>query len=470
MYPEWVTKHRRKGTNISCIRGKYYLYEVGSKWNKEKGRAQKITKKYLGRITEEGLIPPKEKKVNFEEAVSVKEYGASATLLDLGSDIYDKLQEYFPLEAQQLMAMAVLRTIEQSPFKRLEHLYKGSYLSEVFKNLRLSGKNISQFLKCFGEKREIMVFFMKSFIGENEHILFDGTNIISKSSKMDINRVGYNAHRQYDPQINLLYAFSASNKMPVYYRIIPGNMRDVSAFKLSLVESQMKNLVVVADKGFGSAANFALLEESNIQYIVPLRRNNVLFDTSKLEQGNKLAFDGYFLYDERPIWYYKTENAIVYLDNELKNEEEKDYLLRMEKNLEGYTMDSFIQRQFKFGTLIMKTNLDKTPSEIYSLYKERQAIEQSFDILKNLLQQDKSYMQNEKSLEAWAFINHLSLMLCYKIIYALRANKLLDKFSISDFLSHLKYIFKIKADSQWLTSEISAKTNKLLSSMNIHIT
>ena len=44
MYPEWVTKHRRKGTNISCIRGKYYLYEVGSKWNKEKGRAQKITK------------------------------------------------------------------------------------------------------------------------------------------------------------------------------------------------------------------------------------------------------------------------------------------------------------------------------------------------------------------------------------------------------------------------------------------
>ena len=61
-YPEWVEKQRRPGTNISCIRGKYYLYEASSVWDKEKGRARKVTGKYLGRITEDGLIPPKEKK------------------------------------------------------------------------------------------------------------------------------------------------------------------------------------------------------------------------------------------------------------------------------------------------------------------------------------------------------------------------------------------------------------------------
>ena len=62
MYPDWVTKHKQKGTNISCIRGRYYLYEVSSVWDKEKGRAKKITNKYLGRITEEeGFVPAKEK-------------------------------------------------------------------------------------------------------------------------------------------------------------------------------------------------------------------------------------------------------------------------------------------------------------------------------------------------------------------------------------------------------------------------
>jgi transposase len=470
MYPEWVTKHKAKGTNISCIKGRYYLYEVGSVWNKEKGRAQKITKKYLGRITEEGLVAPKDKKLKFESSISVKEYGASSVLMKHSEDIFIELKKHFPNEAEQLMVLSIIRVIEQSPFKRIDHLYRHSYLSEVFKNLNLSGKDLSLFLRHFGDNREKMLQFMRSFIGENEHILFDGTSIISKSEKMDINRYGYNAHREYEPQVNLLYAFSCESKMPVYYRIIPGNIRDVSAFKLSLAETKLKNLTIVADKGFGSKTNFELLDESKIQYIVPLRRNNGLFDASKLELGSKSAFDGYFMFNERPIWYYTTVETIVYLDNDLKNEEEKDYLMRIEKNLEGYTKEGFIERQYKFGTIVMKTNIAKTPQEIYCIYKERREIEQSFDMLKNLLGQDKTYMQNEKSLEAWAFINHISLMIIYKIYSILRANKLLHKFSIADFLSHLKYIFKIKADNQWLTSEISAKTSKLLNGLDIHIT
>src|SRR3989304_700387 len=58
-HPEWVTKHKKKSTEIRCTKGKYYLYEYSTVWNKEKKRAQKVTGKYLGVITEEhGLIPP----------------------------------------------------------------------------------------------------------------------------------------------------------------------------------------------------------------------------------------------------------------------------------------------------------------------------------------------------------------------------------------------------------------------------
>lgn len=471
MYPEWVLKHRAKGTNISCINGRYYLYEVGSVWNKEKKRSQKVTKKYLGRITKDGLIPPKEKCEKVTTPVSVKEYGAASVMTNLGNDIYIRLKETFgELHAKMLFVMAALRVIQPDPFKRAETAYKSSYLSEIFSGLNLSGKDISLFLKEFGNNRSGIVKFMRSFIGENEHILFDGTSIISKSEKMDINRVGYNAHRQYDPQINLMYAFASESKMPVYYRIVAGNLRDVSAWKLSLDEVKINGLTVVADKGFGSKDNFELLEQSGIKYVVPLKRNSNLFDTGKLEIGNKSAFDGYFLFNERPIWFYKSGETVVYLDNDLKNREEKDYIMRIEKKLDGYTMDGFLERQYKFGTIILKTNLVKTPAEIYCLYKERGEIEQSFDFLKNLLEQDKSYMQNEKSLETWAFINHLSLMLNYKIYNLLRIHNLLSKFSVSDFLSHLKYIFKVKTDTQWLSTEISAKTSKLLSLLGLHIT
>jgi len=48
IYPEWVLKYKRKGTAIHKIRGRYYLYEVSSKWDKELKRARKITGRYLG--------------------------------------------------------------------------------------------------------------------------------------------------------------------------------------------------------------------------------------------------------------------------------------------------------------------------------------------------------------------------------------------------------------------------------------
>ena len=143
MYPDWVLKHKTKGTNISRIKGKYYLYAVSSKWNKEKGRAQKITTEYLGRITEEGLIAPKSKIAKINTPVTVKEYGVSSVLCLMGADIIDKLREVFPVHGDQIITMAVLRVIDQCPFKRLEHYYNTSYLSERFKGLNLSTGSIS---------------------------------------------------------------------------------------------------------------------------------------------------------------------------------------------------------------------------------------------------------------------------------------------------------------------------------------
>jgi transposase len=232
----------------------------------------------------------------------------------------------------------------------------------------------------------------------------------------------------------------------------------------------MENVVVVADKGFASEANFTVLDSTGVKYIMPLKRNSSLFDAARLEVGNKAALDGYFMFNERPIWYYSLEDVIVFLDGDLKAREEKKYLSNIEKNKDGYTMENFIKKQYKFGTIAMKTNTSKTPQETYNMYKERMEIEQTFDFLKNLLEQDKSYMQNEKSLEAWSFINHVTLMLNYKIYNLLRRKELLSKFSVADFISHLKYIFKVKINNSWYLSETTKKTKDLLKLLDLHIT
>lgn len=56
-YPGWVLAHKGPGTEIRQIRGKYYLYRCSSFYDPETKRTRKKTGEYLGRITEEGLVP-----------------------------------------------------------------------------------------------------------------------------------------------------------------------------------------------------------------------------------------------------------------------------------------------------------------------------------------------------------------------------------------------------------------------------
>jgi len=79
-HPEWATKHKSKGTELRLINGRYYLYEVSSKWNPAKKRAQKIIGKLLGRLTKKSdFIESDKARIRKRELtvskLCVKEYG-----------------------------------------------------------------------------------------------------------------------------------------------------------------------------------------------------------------------------------------------------------------------------------------------------------------------------------------------------------------------------------------------------------
>ena len=83
-HPEWALKYKQPGSELRLIKGRYYLYAVTSKWNKEKKRAQKITGKLLGRITEDkGFIQTGSKLTVLEprlKELSVKTSGIETLL------------------------------------------------------------------------------------------------------------------------------------------------------------------------------------------------------------------------------------------------------------------------------------------------------------------------------------------------------------------------------------------------------
>jgi transposase len=478
-HPKWALKHKRKGTELRLIRGTYYLYEVTSRWNAEKKRAQKITGRLLGKITPEGFIQSPKYALSQRPIVSVvvKEYGANHFLWQLMSDVNTAVQSTFPSCWEEVLIVACIRLLYQSPLKNIDFHFRNSYLSVVYPDVSVTDKKVSSLLRTLGNWREKIVAFFKAHIvgRRNDYMLIDATHLLSYSQHMKIAKPGYNSHREFAPQVNLLFIYSATLQLPVYYRIVPGNVREVKAFRLTLQESGIKDAVVITDKGFYSEKNVAQLQGEHLQFIIPLRRSSDLIDYTPLEKPQKQGFHGYFKFNNRYIWYYSysVNNGVIhcYLDEHLKTREEHDYLSRIETHPETYTIEDFYVRQVRFGTLAILTNVARaTSEEIYTNYKSRNGIEVMIDAMKNILQSDSSYMRNHTALEGWMFITFIALQWYYRIYKLLSEKHLLSKFSPQDLLMHLAEIKKVKINNSWHTAEITSKSQKLLELLNVHIT
>jgi len=476
-HPAWALAHKRKGTELRFIRGKYYLYEVSSKWCPEKKRSVKITGKFLGRITEaEGFVESEKARLRKQqpqiERVQVKEYGVTAAINALFGDTVSALKKYFPDSWERLIGLAYGRLVHQSPLKNMAFHYSNSYLSEQCSDVDLSAKSLSYFLRELGTDRQRIVDFCRSFKVSEDCILFDGTDIFSYSEKMELPKFSRSKPGTYGDLINLMCLFSVKLQTPVYYRLLPGNIKDVSAFKLCLKESGVKDAIVVMDKGFTSASNIEALEKSGLRFIVPLPRSSSLISYEKLKSGDKRLFDGYFEYEERIIWHYTVpvdaqKSITVFLDDELRVREQRDYLNRVDNDALDYSIDNFHDKHYQLGTLAIMENTGKAPNDVFADYKTRGEVETMIDPLKNIVEADRTYMQNEQALEGWMFINLIALKWYYSILNIIKKHELNKKYAPMDFIRFLTEIKKVKINDQWLDAEITKNTKTILQKLNI---
>jgi len=182
-YPDWVLKYKTKGTHIRANNNNYYLYKVHSIWNKQKKRSQLITDKYLGKITPEGIIPPKHERVIEQlEHITVKEYGASRFIHIIGEDILENLKKIFP-NGELIFTMAAIRFLHNSPLKNMQLFYDTSYFSDVF-DINLSPRMLGDILRSIGMDRSRIVSFLKSYLLNAEYVAIDLTHIFSLSENV----------------------------------------------------------------------------------------------------------------------------------------------------------------------------------------------------------------------------------------------------------------------------------------------
>lgn len=490
-HPDWVLSHKKPGTELKVINGRYYLYGVKSVYDKTIKRSRKVSLGILGSISlEKGFIPSQKQELKakstksyLDKEVFTFEYGFSKWLFGTleSEGILDDLKKHFPELWQFIVMMVFCRIAYKSPLKNIPFYYEQSNLSCLLDwKEKMYDKKISDMLFELGAGQSAIHGFMQPKDKQRKTVLMDATDIVLQSKHIALSQKGYNAQMNFQPQFVLLYLYDATSLKPLYYRLLPGNIREISAMQNTIRISGMEQCVYIADKGFFSESNVSELERLGMQFIIPLKRDNALIPYSGLD--NIEQTDNYFQFSDRFVFYADTvkdnnRSINLFMDGRLKEQEKTDYLARIDTVPESYSKSGFNEKVKTMGTLSIMHNTDMAAQEIYYEYKNRGEIEQFFDHLKNTLEASSSNMQREESLNGWMFINHLSMLVIYSIYKTLKTTplnkkqKLNHKYSINDTIEHLKAIRKIQfSPIEHLIAEINKPTKTLLEKMKISIT
>lgn len=491
VHPEWVLAHRKPNTEIKLINGHYYLYGVKSVYDKLLKRSKKISLGILGRLSErdgfiaseKSVLKEKSQKSYDKKEILAVEYGFSRWLIDTLNEenIVKELQQHFPTLWQFIVVMIYNRVAYQSPLKNIPFWLAQSDLQDILQwKEPLSIQKISDLLFELGSATQNIHAFLQPTDKQSRTVLMDATDIVLQSNSITLAQKGYNSQMNFQSQFVLLYLYDAHSFKPLYYRLLPGNIREISAMKNTIKISGLEHCVYIADKGFFSETNVTELEKLNMEYIIPLKRDNSLIPYHLL--NNIEQTEGYFEHSKRFIFHTNTikhqnRQIELYLDGKLREQEKNDYLSRINTLPEKFSKAGFNSKINSMGTLSIMHNTVLSSKEIYLEYKTRGQIEQFFDHLKNTLDAACSHMQREESLNAWMFINHISMRVIYHIYLKLNTtplNKkqmLNHKYSIADTIEHLKSIKKIKfSPSEAVLAEQNKLTKELLKKLKLSIT
>jgi hypothetical protein len=475
--PLRVLPFKEPRTEIKLINGAYYKYQISYLYDPVKKRPVKKTGPVLGKITENGFVPSPKHQLRStlrNPRADIKTYGVYALFALLLSDEIPSLKRTFGTPpADILLSFAMTGRAYQSPIKRAPFYHAHHFSSEVWGvDTTLTDKILSGALNTAGENRELVVKWLKGLLppsaARESFILLDSTHVMSASEHLEINAKGYNGSFDFGKQLRLMYLFSARMKLPVYYRLLGGNIVDVAATALCVKEMGVSEVVYIADKGFYSRENVAGMEEGNLWYIMPVRRNNPSITYGPPGDGAFKLKNRRFIRQGRVIRYYQYEvsghSFITYLDDRLRVEEEQDYLNRIITHPDGYTEAGYEERLRHFGTLTLTYHMNglHTAEEVYTAYKQRNEIEMMFDSYKSFMKGDVTYMRNRYVLEGRLFTNFIAMMAYYKLYTRLRETKLLGKYSPKDIIEMSKTVYQMGIGGTWHLAEVTAKLRKLL--------
>lgn len=422
---------------IKRIRGRYYVYRSTSVWDKVEKKPKKKTE-YLGVITSGGVFTEKKtRKRIYETENEIFEYGNCALAYDYLRDVEEILKDLTPYY-RELLAAGIIKAIDPKPIRLYSSQWDKFYLSKTM-DVHLSPKHMSSIFNVTGRNISLWRQLFSELTKKDDFLLYDLTAVFTYSKNLNLAEKSYNAHHKYLDQIGVVVAFSLTDTLPVGIEVYFGSLKDITTFYDFKERFPNTEVGFIFDRGFTSYELLVDFREDGIHYIIPLKKNSIYIDLRWLRWKN--AFE----YRKRPIRWGKKKCDLGYVyyfeDPKIRGEEEAALLKQVESG--KITMKEFEENRKLAGIICLISDIDSDGIIVFDQFKSREDVELAFDVMKNSLESDKTYLQNPESIRGYFLITLLAMRIYFKVIRRLRKKKLTQKISVNEVFFELSKVCKI---------------------------
>ena len=446
-----ISEERGIPVEVKQIGNSYYLYRDTTRWDREKKKRVRVSE-YLGRINEHGLVEKNRR--------SIYEFGNSELLLSVSEDIVPELKRRFPGHWKEILAMSMVRAQDPSPIRYMKSAWEKLYASTQI-DASLSENTISDKLRIIGSDVVAQTGFFQSLTTNGDKVLFDLSSIFSRLENINLADKGHNPKHLHLDQINFALVFSGKRHRPLILEVLPGSVRDYKAFDSIMDRYDIRECIIVADRGL---ASYEMPEKKGVYLVVAIKRNFKVIDFD-------MNLDRSFIYSKRGILSGMKDLGGKYLymyeDTSLRAEEETSITRKIE---EGELKQSDLtDERNKLGKFAILSNLRSDPKEIYELYKSRDEVEVAFDAMKNELENDKAYLHTTDGLRGYFFVSFISLYMYFSILEMLKEKDLSHKISVKEVLFELSKIYVIADGARRSLAEIPDKSQKIADAFGLKL-
>jgi hypothetical protein len=456
---DWLAEQRKAGEKcleIKYIRNKPYVYHSTSRYDKETKGPKKVSK-YLGRLDQKyGLIRKEDRRPGEPPKIrTIHEFGNAAVIAEELDSLLPVLKSAFPGSYDEIVALSSARVSGYVPLKRIADVWgKLENVHNVHPNC--DPKNLSTVLREIGADRSAQQQIFTHLNSQSKQLIYDLSFILSDSSSISLTEKSYISDGVYLPHYHIALFCGRDSGLPVMIRSLPGSITDVSTLDLALKEMDIRDKILLLDRGFISDDNFTAMAERSIQFVIPLKRDSIHYAT-------RIHLTGHFQYHKRLVHSGKhaIDNFMLYLfeDEDLALDEKKTLYSRFEKG--QITRLELTEGLKKVGRILFLTTVNLPEQEVYELYKSRDMVEKFFDTFKNELMADKVHLHDTEAVFGHMFVSFISLYIYCKMLNRLKSAGLLTQFSPHDILIKFSKVYAYRIRDERVITEVPKKVRDL---------